>query len=180
MTKIIDAMNNVQLEPVSKSRKSEFIRLAKLSRPFHKKWVVAPSTEAQFSEYLDRASLDANQCFFICRSSDQKLVGVVNLSQIVGGFFQSAYLGYYLFTPFTGKNYMSDGLAMVLDLAFTKLELHRLEANIQPVNKSSIKVVKRLRFRMEGFSPKYLQVDGKWRDHERWAIIKEDWLKSAR
>jgi ribosomal-protein-alanine N-acetyltransferase len=69
---------------------------------------------------------------------------------------------------------MAEALAQVLDFAFGELGLHRLEANIQPGNARSIALVERLGFRKEGFSPRYLKIDGDWRDHERWAILAED------
>ena len=89
------------------------------------------------------------------------------------GNFQSAYLGFYTGAPFMGKGYMSEGLRLVLRHAFSRLGLHRLEANIQPANRASIRLVRRAGFRREGFSPRYLKVFGRWRDHERWAIIAE-------
>ena len=58
--------------------------------------------------------------------------------------------------------------------AFDSLRLHRLEANIQPSNAASIALAKGAGFRLEGFSPRYLKIDGQWRDHERWAIVAED------
>ena len=70
---------------------------------------------------------------------------------------------------------MSEGLALVLRHAFCELRLHRLEANIQPANAASIALVRRCGFAYEGLSPRYLKVGGRWRDHERWAITREDW-----
>ena len=104
------------------------------------------------------------------------VVGVVaiNVNQIYRGNFRSAYLGFYTGAPFAGKGYMSEGLRLVVRHAFRRLGLHRLEANIQPGNRASIRLVGRCGFRREGFSPRYLKVFGRWRDHERWAITAED------
>ena len=103
------------------------------------------------------------------------LVGVVNLDEIVRGCFHSAYLGYYAFSPYAGRGLMQKGLSQVIAHAFRKLKLHRLEANIQPGNAASRALVKKLGFRREGFSRRYLKINGRWRDHERWSILSEDW-----
>ena len=71
---------------------------------------------------------------------------------------------------------MTAGLAAVVTDAFTSLGLHRLEANIQPDNAPSLSLVRRLGFKREGFSPRYLLIDGQWRDHERWAMLADDWV----
>lgn len=99
----------------------------------------------------------------------------MNISEIVRRSFQSAYLGYFAFEPFAGRGLMRRGLSKVITRAFTTLKLHRLEANIQPDNERSIYLVKALGFRHEGFSPRYLKINGRWRDHERWAILVDDW-----
>ena len=96
---------------------------------------------------------------------------MINLNEIVRGAFQSAYLGYYIGTPYAGQGYMMEALKLVIEYAFNELRLHRLEANIQPQNAASLALVKRCGFRKEGFSPRYLKIDGDWRDHERWAIL---------
>ena len=102
------------------------------------------------------------------------MVGVINVSQIFRGPFRSAYLGFYAFAPHAGDGYMTEGLGLVLRHAFGPMKLHRLEANIQPANGRSIALVKRCGFRLEGFSPRYLKIGGRWRDHERWAILAEE------
>ena len=89
------------------------------------------------------------------------------------GNLRSAYLGYYAGASFIGQGHMSEGLRLVLRRAFGVLRLHRLEANIQPKNHASIRLVRRAGFRREGFSPRYLKILGRWRDHERWAITAE-------
>jgi ribosomal-protein-alanine N-acetyltransferase len=103
------------------------------------------------------------------------LAGVINITEIVRGFFQGAYLGCYGFVPYIGHGYMSEGLSLVLRRAFRGLRLHRLEANIQPQNKASLRLFSRAGFRKEGFSPRYLKIAGRWRDHERWALLAEEW-----
>lgn len=91
------------------------------------------------------------------------------------GNFRSAYLGYYAFEPLAGRGLMRQGMAQVISYAFGKLKLHRLEANIQPENKASAAFARRLGFRREGYSRRYLKIFGRWRDHERWAMLAEDW-----
>ena len=70
---------------------------------------------------------------------------------------------------------MAEALQLAMRHAFRVLKLHRMEANIQPTNRPSIALVKRLGFRLEGYSRRYLKISGRWRDHERWAILREDW-----
>ena len=73
---------------------------------------------------------------------------------------------------------MTEAVSLVLGYAFDNLKLHRIEANVQPHNQPSIAVLRRNGFAKEGFSRRYLKINGRWRDHERWAIIVEDWRKN--
>jgi ribosomal-protein-alanine N-acetyltransferase len=104
-------------------------------------------------------------------------MGVCSLSQIFLGNLKSAYLGYWIGAKFARQGYMTEAIDLMLSHAFETLRLHRIEANIQPENASSIAVVSRLGFRLEGFSPRYLKVAGRWKDHERWAICCDEWTK---
>ena len=108
---------------------------------------------------------------------DDAILGFFNLSQIVARPLQSAYLGYAVGKPFAGQGYMREGIELVLRHAFVTLRLHRVEANIQPGNHASIALARGAGFRREGFSPRYLKIGGRWRDHERWAILAEDWRR---
>ena len=136
----------------------------------------ASYSRAKFDSMLLEAGKDTNAYFLVCQVEDGKIVGTVNLSQIFRKSFQNAFLGYQLFAGFTGNGYMTDAVGLVLYYAFASLGLHRVEANVQPNNKESIAVLRRKGFAKEGFSPRYLKINGRWRDHERWAILKEDWL----
>jgi ribosomal-protein-alanine N-acetyltransferase len=168
----------VRLEAPSRKREAEFLERVRASQKLHRPWLQAPSTAAQFREFVTRSQGERFESFFVCRADTSELAGVINLNEIVRGLFHSAYLGYYAFEPFAGFGYMSDGLGLVLNEAFGALDLHRLEANVQPGNLPSIRLVSGLGFRLEGFSPRYLKIAGRWRDHERWAILRDEWPKS--
>jgi ribosomal-protein-alanine N-acetyltransferase len=84
---------------------------------------------------------------------------------------QSAYLGYYGMSNFARTGLMTEALRAAVAYAFSELGLHRVEANIQPGNTASTALVRRLGFKQEGLSPRYLRINGEWRDHERWALL---------
>lgn len=161
----------VVLRPPEVSDQREFIARALASRALHKPWVTAPSTPDGFVAYLKRMDEPGNHGFLVCDAEQGSIAGVINLSNVVLGPFRSGYLGYYAFGGFERQGFMRAGLLQVMRHAFTSLKLHRLEANIQPGNLPSLGLAKSCGFRKEGFSPKYLKIGGRWRDHERWAIL---------
>ena len=108
------------------------------------------------------------------------IVGYFALSQIFRGAFDNAYLGYDGSAPYAGRGYMREGLELMLRHAFRVQRLHRVEANVQPGHKRSRALVEGAGFRLEGFSPRYLKIGGRWRDHERWALTVEDWQARPR
>ena len=134
-----------------------------------------PETPDRYAAYVARAADPRAAPFFACRKEDGAIIGFLNISEIVRGSFKSAFLGYGAVAGFAGQGYMTEALRLVLREAFTQIGLHRLEANIQPGNTGSIALAKRCGFELEGFSPRYLKVGGRWRDHERWAIRSEAW-----
>jgi ribosomal-protein-alanine N-acetyltransferase len=154
---------------------SEMQILFREGRKFYKGLMSSPDTIGKFTAYVESNESETNECFVICRISDNKIVGWLNLSQIFHKVFQNAYLGYALGVKYIGNGFMTEAVNLALRHAFKNLKLHRIEANVQPENFPSIAVLKRCGFSKEGFSRRYLKIKGKWRDHERWAIIKEDW-----
>jgi ribosomal-protein-alanine N-acetyltransferase len=153
----------------------EFIGLMRASRAFHRPWATAPSDTERFSAYLADSRRPDFEAMLVCRLEDDAILGFFNLSQIARGLLQSAYLGYAVGKTFSGQGYMRDGIELVLRHAFMGLRLHRVEANIQPGNQASIALASRAGFRREGFSPRYLKIGGRWRDHERWALLSDEW-----
>jgi ribosomal-protein-alanine N-acetyltransferase len=159
--------------PVSTDKK-EFVTLIQQSKALHHPWCFPPETEAAFKRYVKSRDQKTNDGFLICHAPTHAVMGVINLNCIVRGWLQSAYLGYYIGAAYAGQGYMQEALPLVVGYAFTELGLHRLEANIQPDNHASLALVKRCGFRKEGFSPRYLKINGIWKDHERWAILADE------
>jgi len=162
--------------PVARDR-DEFLERVRESRKLHGRWVSAPADVEAFAAWLKRTKGSDVESLLVCRRDDGAIAGVYNISQIFYGHFCSAYLGYYAFAPFGGRGYMREGLQLVLRHAFGPLGLHRLEANIQPENAPSIALVAGAGFHLEGLSPRYLKIAGRWRDHERWAILAEEFRR---
>jgi ribosomal-protein-alanine N-acetyltransferase len=167
---------------------SPFLRAVESSKRLHGLWVEPPSTASRFASYVRRfssaRSRDSRHAthvgLLVCLREDNAPVGVFNFSEIVRGAFQSAYLGYYGFAEHAGRGYMSEGLSLVLRVGFDTLRLHRIEVNVQPANTPSIALVRRGGFTREGYSRRYVKIAGRWRDHERWALLMEDWRSGRR
>jgi ribosomal-protein-alanine N-acetyltransferase len=170
----------VCLRPPLRADRDEFIALNRASTRFHQGRVSPPTQPEQYSIFLSRFRKADSACFLICRTEDGAIAGAISLSQIFLGGFRSAYLGYYLGAKYAGQGYMSEAIQLMLKYAFEDLKLHRLEANIQPDNIASLKLVKKAGFIREGYSRRYLKICGRWRDHERWAVIAEDWKANRR
>ena len=170
----------VQLERPTTRDESRFLEAARRSRTFLHQWAPPPCTSTAYRAYIQRLGKPTHEARFVVLRESGDLAGVINVSEIVRGAFQSAYLGYYAFVPHAGRGHMTEGLALALRWAFGTLHLHRVEANIQPDNEASRALVRRLGFRREGFSPRYLKIAGRWRDHERWALVVEDWRRQRR
>jgi ribosomal-protein-alanine N-acetyltransferase len=162
---------NVRIVRLRPGDESAFVSGAQASRKLHSKWVSPPITRALFRKKLKYLQGAANLAYCVRRVDNDALVGCIEITQIVRGPFRSAYLGYYAFSGHARQGLMREGLQLVVRLAFTKLKLHRLEANIQPENLASITLARACGFKKEGYSPRYLKIRGRWRDHERWAIL---------
>jgi [ribosomal protein S5]-alanine N-acetyltransferase len=169
-------MNSIFIREPQLEDELSFLLMTNRSKALHHPWVNAPLTHVEFLNYFNRYQ-QTNQKSFIVSNNLNHIIGVFNLSEIVYGHFQNAYLGFYVDIDYANKGWMSKGLKLVLERAFTEMALHRIEANIQPQNVESINLVKINQFRKEGFSQRYLNINNVWCDHERWAITFEDWQR---
>ncbi len=168
-------MERVNLTLLAAADRESFIAAMAASRDLHYPWLFPPTSDVAFAALLSRDVDGRHETHVVRRSSDEAIAGYFSIGEIVRGALQSAYLAYGAAAALAGDGYMSEGLSLLLAHAFGPLSLHRVEANIQPANERSISLVRRGGFSKEGFSPRYLNIAGQWRDHERWAVTVEDW-----
>ncbi|GHE71844.1 acetyltransferase [Streptomyces spiralis] len=152
----------------------EFTARVRESQELHRPWLYPPATADAYTAYAGRLIDDpARAGFLVCEKDSGRIAGYININNIVEGAFQSGALGYGAFAHAVGRGLMKEALNLVVDHAFGPMGLHRLEINAQPGNTASIALARSCGFRLEGYSPDMLYIDGAWRDHERWAITAE-------
>jgi [ribosomal protein S5]-alanine N-acetyltransferase len=106
---------------------------------------------------------------------ESTFAGEINLSSVQRGPFQSAYLGYWIDERHAGHSYTPEAVVLTCRYAFEDLRLHRVQISIIPRNRSSRRVVEKLGIRDEGVAIRYLEINGAWEDHIRFAITAEEW-----
>jgi [ribosomal protein S5]-alanine N-acetyltransferase len=171
----VSRRSRVIVRPPQEADAELYLAQMRTSRAFHRPWIVAPTDRAAWDRMMERHATPQVEVLFAVRREDGAITGTFVLSQIFYGPFRNAYLGFWATKAYAGQGYMAEAMDGVLRHAFRKLRLHRVEANVQPGNAASIALVRRCGFRHEGFAPRYLKVGGRWRDHERFAIVAEDW-----
>ena len=161
------------LKPATRSDAAELIAGNLASRPHHAPWA-QPFTDAEgFDRWFAGLVTGANIGLIAREAASGGIAGVVNLSGVMLKGFQSAYLGYYGMAG-AGRGLMTEAVRLATVYAFSEVGLHRLEAHIQPGNLRSIALIRRVGFRHEGLSPRYLRINDVWCDHERWALLADD------
>ncbi|RCX19737.1 ribosomal-protein-alanine N-acetyltransferase [Fontibacillus phaseoli] len=116
----------------------------------------------EFSQFRKR---ELYKLWMFRKEEPEKVIGSITLSNIVYGAFQSCHLGYRIDQSAQGRGLMTEAVAAVADYAFSELGLHRIEANIMPRNKASLKVAEKAGFYHEGLALRYLKINGVWEDH---------------
>lgn len=172
---------NVYLRHPCLEDEEEFVGLRRCSTSLHRPWEpdpppgVDPFSHDVFVRFIGQSNSARSQKHLVCRIVDDRICGYIGLNEIVMAAFCSAYAGYWTGLPFVRKGYAREALQLCIVRAFSQLDLHRVEANIIPTNVASLAVAKGAGMRKEGYSPRYLRIAGRWQDHERWAITREDW-----
>jgi len=161
----------VSLTPLRLADGPDFVAAARASRALHGRWVAPPLSLEAFRDKWQRMQAPVHHAYTLRSGDTGALVGYAEITNIVRGVFLSGYLGYYGFAGHERQGLMGEGVRLVAREAFQRLRLHRLEANVQPDNEPSIRLLQRCGFAKEGYSPRYLKIRGRWRDHERWALL---------
>jgi ribosomal-protein-alanine N-acetyltransferase len=175
----------VLLRPLRREDQSEFVRVNEISRDHWTPWMPTLPPGQSFDEVFEQglvlAELRARggtQVRFVAVLPDGRIAGFFALSQIFRGAFQNAYAGWRVSSDELGRGIATSGVIALLDLAFSPepegLGLHRVQANIIPSNRASIRVAEKVGFRLEGEAKDYLEIDGRWQDHLMFAKLAEE------
>jgi len=151
--------------------------------PFEPSWPADAVTRAGFRRRLQRYALDwrtdQGYSFLLLRRADRTLLGGISLSNVRRGVAESGSLGYWVGERFARQGYMTDGLKLILTLAFNRLKLHRVEAACLPHNTASRRLLLKSGFREEGYAHQYLSIDGRWQDHVLFGLVDSEWAQRA-
>ena len=162
-----------------RQRNAEWLTVWEPSRPLHQPDPVTDrSAFVARCQHRDR-DRTAGTAYQFGLFIDQQVAGEVNLNNVIRGAMQSGTIGYWIDQRHAGNSYVAEAVAVVLQFGFEQLALHRLEICIVPRNTNSRRVVEKLRLRNEGIAERFLEINGTWEDHVRYAITVEEWSVRA-
>ena len=134
--------------------------------------------EEELRRQLTEEADGRSKRFYLYRKEEpERLCGYVALSNIVRAAFQSCFMGYQMGERWVDQGYMTEAVTQVVRIAFQELGLHRIEANIMPWNKRSLRVAEKCGFVSEGMSRAYLRINGRWEDHIHMVRLNEAWTE---
>jgi len=149
--------------------------------PWEPEWTSDSHSRVAYRRRFRRQKREANEgvgfSFFVVRLSDNRLLGGITLNNIQRGVSQSCSVGYWIGKPYSRSGYMTEGLLCILSHSFKMMGLQRVEAACMPDNDASKALLTRCGFQREGYARKYLKINGIWRDHLLFAILKDEWVK---
>jgi ribosomal-protein-alanine N-acetyltransferase len=171
----------VRLRPITQKDRDVWRRVRQANVSWLGRWdATAPSrSQAQprsFAAMVRQMRNEARagrQLPFVVEYGGQ-FVGQVTVSNIVRGSAQFASIGYWVDRSYAGRGIIPRAVAMAIDHCFGPVGLHRIEVAIRPENTSSLRVVEKLGINEVGFAPRFLHIDGDWRDHRIFAITREE------
>lgn len=152
------------------------------NKSFLEEWEPVKSKEFYTKQYQEEqldnefSNIDNKRSFKLWvfkKEDNSRIIGSVSFSNIVWGAFLSCHLGYKLDKDEINKGYMTEAIQKGIEVMFNEFGLHRIEANIMPKNKASLRVVEKLGFYNEGLAYKYLKINGKWEDHIHMVLLNE-------
>ena len=176
----------LRLRSLDSSFAARVMRYYESNAEYRADWAPVPDddflTEAHQHRLLEREAADrgagTHLRAWLFERDDRDLetvIGFASLSNIIRGAFQSCYLGYEMHVDHAGQGYMTEALrALVFEIAFGPLELHRVEANVMPRNSRSIRVLEKLGFIEEGLARDYLRINGRWEHHIHYVALNRD------
>jgi ribosomal-protein-alanine N-acetyltransferase len=177
----IETGSRVFLRYPMPSDRDEFVALRQNSRHMLERWEPIPPsgmdpwTDEMFDREFASRKTPSEHRWLICTLETGAIAGRICLSAIERGVLQSGRFGYWLGSDYIAKGFMQEGIELALKHSFESLQLHRVSANVMPINSRSIKTLKSTGFVKEGYSEKYLKIQSVWEDHERYAITVEQW-----
>lgn len=165
------------LRPLLPADRAEYVRVLTVSETLHAPWSPlrppGDTWEALFERQLEKAA-SGSSWKGVGELEDGRIGGLFNLNEIVRGPFQNAYAGWSVNAEVAGRGVATAGVRALLDFAFAGLGLHRVQANIIPRNLASVRVAEKAGFRLEGYSQRYVQINGVWEDHAMYARTVEE------
>lgn len=146
--------------------------------PWEPQWARDELTRSAFRRRLRQAQREARDdqgyAYLIFGETSPTLLGGLNIGNVRRGVAQAASLGYWMGAPHAGRGFMTDAVFAAVQFAFASLRLNRLEAACLPGNAASKRVLEKAGFRLEGRARRYLKIDGRWQDHDLYALLHDD------
>jgi [ribosomal protein S5]-alanine N-acetyltransferase len=175
--------SRLQLKIIDESYADKVLDFVIRNKEFLKEWEPLRNPNYYYLETQRRLLMEDRfgmergnllKTWIFVRDNPDQIIGSVSLSNMVRGAFQSCHLGYRIDQFEQSKGYMTEAIELLVRYAFDQLKLHRIEANIMPRNKASLRVVEKLGFHNEGLARKYLKINGKWEDHIHMVLLNEE------
>jgi ribosomal-protein-alanine N-acetyltransferase len=146
--------------------------------PWEPQWARDELSRSAFRRRLRQVQREARDdqgyAYFIFDETTATLLGGLNIGYVRRGVAQAASLGYWMGAPHAGRGLMTDAVLAAVQFAFSTLRLNRLEAACLPSNAASARVLEKVGFRLEGRARRYLKIDGRWQDHDLYALLNDD------